>query len=285
MRLIRFGAPEKEKPGIELNGQRYDTSSFGEDYGETFFATDGLNRLKAFTEQHKDNLPLVASEERWASPITRPSKIICIGLNYSDHAAETNAAIPEEPILFLKSTTALCGPFDNIRLPKNSTKTDWEVELAIVIRKKCSYVSEEEARQSIAGYAVFNDLSEREFQLERGGTWDKGKGCDSFGPLGPYLVTADEAGATDQLSLWLKVNGQLMQSGNTTNLIFSIPHLIAYVSRFMTLLPGDVISTGTPAGVGLGQSPQVYLQPGDVCELGIDGLGISRQHVVVYEED
>lgn len=282
MKLIRFGAAGNERPGIEIDGNRYDVSTFVPDYDEHFFETDGINRLKTYLEANRNKLPSVAAEARWASPVARPSKIICVGLNYKDHAQETNAEIPKEPILFFKSTTALCGPFDPVIIPKDSLKTDWEVELAVVIGRKASYVSEADALDYIAGYTLLNDLSEREFQLERGGTWDKGKGCDTFAPLGPYLVTPDEIADVHQLGLWLKVNNQAMQNGNTANLIFSIPHLIAYISRFMTLLPGDVISTGTPSGVGLGRNPQVYLKAGDVCELGIDGLGISRQHVIAY---
>lgn len=282
MKLIRFGAEGQEQPGIELEGIRYDLNGFDTDYNEYFFASDGLIRLADYIQSHKNKLIPVPEDVRWASPVARPSKIICVGLNYKDHARETNAEIPKEPILFLKSTTALCGPFDPIRLPEDSEKTDWEVELAVVIGRKAQYVNEADAQQYIAGYALLNDLSEREYQLERGGTWDKGKGCDTFAPLGPYLVTPDELEDVHQLGLWLDVNGKRMQQGNTADLVFSIPALIAYISRFMTLLPGDVISTGTPAGVGLGRNPQVYLKAGDVCTLGIDGLGSSRQEVIAY---
>jgi 2-keto-4-pentenoate hydratase/2-oxohepta-3-ene-1,7-dioic acid hydratase in catechol pathway len=218
-----------------------------------------------------------------ACPVKRPSKIVCIGLNYSDHAKETGAAEPAEPVVFLKSTTAIIGPNDNIVIPKHSVKTDWEVELALVIGKKASYVTEADAMQHVAGYCLHNDISEREFQLERGGTWDKGKGCDSFAPIGPWLVTKDEIADVHNLKLWLTVNGKKMQEGSTANFIFNIPHLVSYVSQFMTLLPGDMISTGTPAGVGLGMHPPVYLKPGDLVELGIDGLGTSRQRVVAWE--
>lgn len=282
MKLIRFGASGNERPGIEIGGNRYDLGAFVADYNEQFFETDGINRLKAYVEEHRNSLSPVDTTARWASPVARPSKIICVGLNYKDHARETNAEIPKEPILFFKSTTALCGPFDPVILPKDSLKTDWEVELAVVIGRKASYVQEAEALDYVAGYTLLNDLSEREFQLERGGTWDKGKGCDTFAPLGPYLATPDEIADVHQLGLWLKVNDAIMQNGNTADLIFSIPSLIAYISRFMTLLPGDVISTGTPAGVGLGRNPQVYLKAGDICELGIDGLGVSRQNVIAY---
>lgn len=217
--------------------------------------------------------------------MARPSKIVCIGLNYADHARETGAIPPAEPVIFFKSSTALTGPFDQIMIPRDSVKTDWEVELAVVIGKEASYVEEAEAMNYVAGYCLHNDVSEREFQLERGGTWDKGKGCDTFAPVGPWLATADEIKDVDNLRLWLKLNGKMMQDGNTSNFIFRVPHIISYVSRFMTLLPGDIISTGTPAGVGLGFNPPVYLKPGDVVELGIDGLGESRQTCVAYAKN
>ncbi|GAB3012198.1 fumarylacetoacetate hydrolase family protein [Niabella terrae] len=282
MKLIRYGQPGQIKTGVIIDDRRYDTSAFGEDYNEQFFETGGLERLSAFIEAQKDQLPQVSEDERLDSPVARPSKILCIGLNYADHAKETGAAVPAEPVLFMKSTTSLCGPNDSIIIPRDSEKTDWEVELAIVIGSKASYVAEAEAMDYVAGYVLHNDVSERAFQLERGGTWDKGKGCDSFAPLGPFLATRDEIADPDNLRLWLKVNGSTMQDGNTANFIFRIPHIISYVSRFMTLLPGDVISTGTPAGVGMGFSPSVYLKPGDVVELGIDGLGSSRQTCVAY---
>ncbi|UKJ05872.1 fumarylacetoacetate hydrolase family protein [Solitalea lacus] len=282
MKLIRFGEAGKEKTGVFINDKYYDTSAFGEDYNEQFFETDGVNRLAEFIKLNDGNLPVIGANERLGSPIGRPSKIVCIGLNYVDHAKETGATPPKEPVVFMKSTTALCGPFDNIMIPKNSVKTDWEVELAIVIGKKASYVDEADAMDYVAGYCLHNDVSEREFQIERGGTWDKGKGCDTFAPLGPWMVTKDEVSDPHKLSLWLKVNGKMMQNGTTANFIFNIPSVISYVSQFMTLLPGDVISTGTPAGVGLGFNPPVYLNPGDVVELGIDGLGTSKQEVVAF---
>lgn len=282
MKLIRFGQPGAEKPGIVWNEERYDVSAFGEDYNEQFFETGGLDRLAQFVASSKDQLPRVPDKVRLGSPVARPSKIVCIGLNYIDHAREIKVAPPAEPIIFLKSTTALCGPNDDTVIPKGSEKTDWEVELAVVIGKKASYVAEAEAMQYIAGYCLHNDLSERAFQLERLGTWDKGKGCDTFAPLGPWLVTTDEIADVHNLRLWLTVNGKKMQDGTTADLIFNIPQIIAYISQFMTLLPGDVISTGTPAGVGLGMNPQVYLRPGDVVELGIDGLGTSQQRVIAY---
>jgi 2-keto-4-pentenoate hydratase/2-oxohepta-3-ene-1,7-dioic acid hydratase in catechol pathway len=282
MKLIRFGQPGQEKPGVLLNDQRYDVSAFGQDYTEEFFATDGLARLADFLQSHEGQLPLVADSERLGPPVARPSKILCIGLNYADHAKETGATPPAEPVLFMKSTTAYVGPNDDIVIPKNSVKTDWEVELAVVIGQRASYVEEADASTYIAGYVLHNDVSEREFQLERSGTWDKGKGCDTFAPVGPFLATPDELGDIDNLRLWLTVNGQLMQDGTTANLIFKIPFLVSYLSQFMTLLPGDIISTGTPAGVGLGFKPPIYLKPGDVVELGIDGLGTSRQVVKAY---
>ena len=283
MKLIRFGEAGKEKTGVIINDKRYDTSAFGEDYNEQFFETDGLNRLSDFLKEN-DNLPQISEDVRLGSPIGRPSKIVCIGLNYVDHAKETNATPPPEPVIFMKSTTAIVGPNDNIMIPKDSVKTDWEVELAIVIGKKASYVDEAEAMDYVAGYVLHNDVSEREFQIERSGTWDKGKGCDTFAPIGPFLATADEIKDPGNLRLWLKLNGETMQDGSTANFIFNIPFVIAYTSKFMTLLPGDIISTGTPAGVGLGMKPPVYLKPGDVIELGIDGLGTATQKLVAYSK-
>ena len=282
MKLIRFGKAGEEKPGIVIDDVYYDVSDFGEDYDENFFGTSGLNRLEKFLKENKNALPKIANNIRLASPVMRPSKIVCIGLNYADHAKETNAAIPNEPVVFLKATSSLCGPFDDIIIPKNSEKTDWEVELAVVIEKKASYVDEASAMNYVAGYCLHNDVSERNFQLERNGTWDKGKGCDTFAPLGPWLVTKDEIKDVNNLRLWLMVNGKTMQNGTTSNLIFKIPFLVSYVSQFMSLLPGDVISTGTPAGVGLGMKPNVYLKDGDIVELGIDGLGKAKQNVKAY---
>lgn len=282
MKLIRFGEAGKEKTGVQIDDLFYDTSAFGEEYNERFFETDGLSRLDAFVKKNLSALPKVDKDVRLGSPIARPSKIVCIGLNYKDHAEETGAKIPEEPIIFMKSTSAIVGPNDEVMIPKGSVKTDWEVEFCIVIGKKASYVSEEDAEQYIAGYLLHNDVSEREFQLERGGTWDKGKGCDTFAPLGPFLATKEELKDVNAINIWLKLNGEIVQNGNTKNLIFSIPELISYVTRFMTLLPGDVISTGTPAGVGLGMNPPLFLKPGDVMELGADGLGVQKQTVVAY---
>jgi 2,4-didehydro-3-deoxy-L-rhamnonate hydrolase len=282
MRLIRWKKGDKTLPGVILSDAYYDISILGEDYNEEFFETGGLARLSAFLDKNARDLKKLDEPPRLASPIARPSKIVCIGLNYVDHALETRAQPPAEPVLFLKSTTALSGPFDPIIIPKNSVKTDWEVELAVVMARKASYVQESEALNYIAGYCLHNDVSEREFQIERSGTWDKGKGCDSFAPLGPFMATPDEISDINQLRLWLKVNGKTMQDGTTANMIFKIPFLISYISQFMTLLPGDLISTGTPAGVGLGMNPPQYLSPGDIVELGIDGLGTSRQKLVSY---
>lgn len=281
MKLIRFGEAGKEKPGISIDGTNYDVSGSVKDYDEAFFTNGGLQKLSLIIEQ-KNLLPKVPAGVRLGAPFARPSKIVCIGLNYADHAKETNAPIPTEPVVFMKASTALCGPFDDVVIPKNSVKTDWEVELAIVIGRKASYVQESDAMDYIAGYCLHNDISEREFQLERNGTWDKGKGCDTFAPMGPWMVTADEVKDVSNLKLWLKVNDKMMQNGTTGTLIFPVPFLVSYVSQFMTLLPGDVISTGTPPGVGLGFNPPVYLKPGDVMELGIDGLGTSKQKCVAY---
>lgn len=281
MKLIRYGQPGQEKPGILIGETYYDASSITNDYDEAFFANAGLTKLASAVACNALPATIV---ERLGCPVQRPSKIVCIGLNYSDHAKETGATPPAEPVIFFKSTTAIVGPNDAVMIPRNSEKTDWEVELAVVIGKKASYVEENEAMDYVAGYCLHNDISEREFQLERSGTWDKGKGCDTFAPIGPWLVTKDEVADVHNLRLWLKLNGQMMQDGTTANLIFNVPFLISYVSQFMTLLPGDIISTGTPAGVGLGMNPQVYLKPGDVMELGIDGLGISTQTVVAFSK-
>ena len=284
MKLIRFGETGKEKPGVCIDDRLLDVSQFVQDYNEHFFENDGLSLLEKVIASTGAALPQLPAAVRLGAPVARPSKIVCIGLNYADHAKETGAAIPAEPVIFMKSTTSLAGPGDAIMIPRNAVKTDWEVELAVVIAKKASYVEESEAMDYVAGYCLHNDVSEREFQLERGGTWDKGKGCDTFAPLGPWLVTKDEIKDVNNLRLWLTGNGKKMQDGNTSNFIFNIPYVIAYVSRFMTLLPGDIISTGTPAGVGLGFNPPVYLQPGDVVELGIDGLGTSRQECVAWSK-
>ncbi len=281
MKLIRFGAPLKERPGLLLeDGTRVLASACCDDYTESFFESGGLERLREWADANAANAPRVDASERLGPPISRPSKIICVGLNFSDHAAETNATPPAEPILFFKATSAYCGPNDNLIIPRHSTKTDWEVELAVVIGKTARYVEESDALDYVAGYALHNDYSERAFQIERCGQWVKGKSCDSFAPLGPFLATPDEFEDVNNLRMWLKVNGETMQDGNTSNLIFKVPFLVSYISQFMTLLPGDVISTGTPAGVGMGMDPQRFLKAGDVVELGIEGLGDSRQEAV-----
>ena len=282
MKLIRFGEAGKEKPGVIIGEKSFDISAFVKDYDEDFFANDGIENLKKIVKENQ--LTEVDENVRLGAPVFKPSKIICIGLNYAKHAQETNATPPKEPILFFKATTSVCGPSDNVVIPKDSVKTDWEVELAVVIGKKASYVEEEEAMDYVAGYCLHNDVSEREFQLEHGGQWVKGKSCDTFAPLGPWLATKDEIKDVNNLRLWLTVNGEKMQDGNTDDLIFKIPFLVSYISHFMTLLPGDIISTGTPAGVGLGFNPPVYLKEGDVVELGIDGLGIQKQNVVNWSK-
>lgn len=284
MKLLRFGEFEQEKPAVELeNGKRIDVSAFGEDYNEKFFGTEGVARLATWLETNADNCPEVPADVRLGSCIARPSKIVCIGLNYAKHAAESGMAVPAEPVVFFKATTALCGPYDNVVIPKNSEKTDWEVELAVIIGKKASYIEENEAMDYVAGYALHNDYSERAFQLERSGQWVKGKSNDTFAPLGPVLVTKDEMTDPENLRLWLSVDGEMLQDSNTNDMIFGIKHVVAYLSNFMTLLPGDVISTGTPFGVGLGFKPPRYLKGGEVIELGIDGLGTQRQVAVRYE--
>jgi 2-keto-4-pentenoate hydratase/2-oxohepta-3-ene-1,7-dioic acid hydratase in catechol pathway len=281
MKLIRWGPRGAEKPGVlRGDGARIDASSFAEDWDERFLGTDGLSRLAAWAAEHASRAPRVAETERLGSPIARPSKIVCIGLNYADHARETGAKIPEEPVIFFKATTALSGPDDDLVLPRGSTKTDWEVELAVVIGRRARYVSREEALGHVAGYVLHNDYSEREDQLERGGQWSKGKSQDTFAPLGPFLATPDEVGDVQALDMWLTVNGQSRQRSNTRQMIFDVPTLVSYLSRFMTLLPGDVISTGTPPGVGVARNPPVFLKPGDVIELGIEKLGQQRQRVV-----
>ena len=276
MKLLRFGEPGQEKPGVHIDNEIYDVSAFGEDFGEQFFESNGLKRLEDWLRK-KPSLPKVAAGTRIGTPFTRPSKIICVGLNYSDHAKETGAALPAEPIIFFKATTALSGPNDKLIIPHNSVKTDWEVELAVVIGKKATYVSEGDAMDYVAGYCLHNDYSEREFQLERGGQWVKGKSCDTFAPMGPYLVTKEEIADVHNLRLVLTVNGKVFQDGSTSNMVFKVPHLVSYISQFMTLLPGDVISTGTPAGVGLGFKPPIYIKAGDVVELAIEGLGTQKQ--------
>ncbi|MER3374889.1 MAG: fumarylacetoacetate hydrolase family protein [Allomuricauda sp.] len=285
MKLIRFGTAGNEKPGVQLaDGTRLDVSAFGTDYTEAFFGNNGIEKLRNWLSDHESDCPTIDNETRLGPPLARPSKLVCVGLNYAMHAKEAGMAIPKEPVLFFKSTTAICGPFDEVVIPKNSEKSDWEVELAIVIGKKASYIEESEAMDHIAGYVLHNDISERAFQIEKEGQWCKGKGCDTFAPLGPFIATTDEIKDPNNLELWLEVNGERLQHSSTSDFIFNVQEVVSYISQFMTLLPGDVISTGTPFGVGLGFNPPKYLKPGDTMELGIEGLGVSKQTCVAYKK-
>jgi len=280
MKLIRFGKSGAEKPGILLNDKFLDVSGFCDDFDEHFFRNNGLKDLEKWLAENQEKLPVADPGIRLGPPVSRPGKIICIGLNFARHAREAGAEQPREPVIFFKATTALCGPNDDLVIPRNSQKTDYEVELAFVIGKEARYVNEKDAMDHVAGYVLHNDYSERAFQLEMGGQWVKGKSADTFAPVGPYLVTPDEIENVHDLQMWLKVNGELRQQETTGDMIFKIPTLVSYISQFMTLLPGDIISTGTPSGVALGMQEPEYLKPGDVVELGIEGLGTSRQHVV-----
>ncbi len=284
MKLIRFGTIGQEIPGVQLaNGKRIDVTDFGEDYDENFFGTEGIKRLSVWMAKNEANCPIVEDGIRLGTPMVRPSKIVCVGLNYAKHAAESGMDVPKEPVLFFKATSALVGPNDDLIIPKGSVKTDWEVELAVVIGKKASYVEEADALEHVAGYILHNDYSERAFQLEMSGQWVKGKSCDTFAPVGPFIVTTDEIKDPNNLNLWLKLNGEMMQNSNTSDFIFNIQQVVSHISQFMTLLPGDIISTGTPFGVGLGLNPPKYLKAGDVVELGIEGLGTSKQQVKAYK--
>jgi 2,4-didehydro-3-deoxy-L-rhamnonate hydrolase len=281
MKLIRYGAPGAEKPGlIDEQGRVRDLSSFTDD-----LTADSLSpaRLREISAWPRELMPIVPAPARFGTPYRGVGKFIAIGLNYRDHAAESGLPVPAEPVIFFKSTSCIVGPNDNIMLPRASVKTDWEVELGVVIGRRARYVEEQEALDYVAGYCVVNDVSEREYQIERGGTWDKGKGCDTFGPFGPFLVTADEVGDPQTLDMWLEVNGRRMQNGNTRTMIFTVRELVSYVSRFMTLEPGDLLTTGTPPGVGMGRKPNPqYLKAGDIVELGIAKLGSQRQRVVAW---
>jgi 2-keto-4-pentenoate hydratase/2-oxohepta-3-ene-1,7-dioic acid hydratase in catechol pathway len=284
MKLIRFGEINKEKPGVILpDGTKIDVSKFVNDYDEQFFGNQGIEKLNKWLEKNHDSCPVIDNDNRLGSPLFRPSKIVCVGLNYAKHAMESGMDVPEEPVLFFKASSAIIGPYDSITIPKGSEKSDWEVELAVVIGNKASYVSEKDALSHIAGYVLHNDVSERSYQLERSGQWVKGKSCDTFAPIGPFIATPDEIGDPNNLNLWLKLNGEEMQNSNTSDFIFNIQQVVSYISQFMTLLPGDIISTGTPFGVGLGLNPPRYLKEGDVIELGIDGLGISKQTCKAYK--
>jgi 2,4-didehydro-3-deoxy-L-rhamnonate hydrolase len=279
MKLVRFGAIGDEKPGIlDPGGNRRDMSRHFKDWNAAFFARGNIARLAEILALHSDTLPVVPETERWGPPVARPGKVICIGLNYSDHAKESGAPIPSEPIVFLKAANTVVGPYDNLEIPRGSEKTDWEVELGVVIGKDARYLTSPEAvAPHIAGYCVTHDVSERAFQLERGGQWTKGKSCDTFNPLGPWLATPDEISNVNKLSMKLWVNGEIRQNGTTAKMIFNVPFLMHYLSQFMTLEAGDLISTGTPPGVGLGMKPPQYLKPGDMVELQIDQLGGQKQ--------
>ncbi len=280
MKLLRYGPSGREKPGmLDAAGNIRDLSSVILQIDDRTLAPRELAKLRKIKPE---SLPLVKGNPRLGVPYAGISKFVAVGLNYSDHAAESNMPIPAEPILFMKATTSLCGPNDDVIQPKGSTKLDWEVELGIVIGTKAQYVTEDRALDYVAGYCVVNDISERNFQLERGSQWDRGKGCDTFGPVGPYLVTTDEITHPQTLGMWLDVNGERRQRGSTRTMVFGCAHLVSYISQFMTLLPGDIITTGTPPGVGLGMKPPLYLKPGDVMTLGIDGLGEQRQKVIAY---
>ena len=281
MKLVRYGNPGKEKPGlIDADGKLRDLSKIVKDIDPSQLGDAALAKLRKLKT---DKLPLVRGNPRMGCPVAGVPKFIAIGLNYADHAAESGLPIPKEPIVFTKATSCIQGPDDAVMLPKGSVKSDWAVELGVVIGTRARYVSQKAALDHVAGYCTINDVSEREYQIERGGTWDKGKGCDTFGPIGPWLVTRDEVENPQKLDMWLDVNGKRMQTGNTRTMIFSVAKLVSYVSQFMTLEPGDVITTGTPPGVGLGMKPPVYLKKGDVMTLGIEGLGEQRQTVVPFK--
>ncbi len=284
MKLLRFGTPGEEKPGLQLDdGSRVDASGFGMDWNTEFFGDPGnLKRLGEWLTANVAGLPRVSAGTRLGPAVARPGKLICIGLNFSDHAAEAGMEIPKEPIVFFKATSAIVGPDDPVVIQRASEKTDWEVELAFVIGKKASYVTKDEALDHVAGYVLHNDYSERAYQLERGGQWVKGKSCDTFAPIGPFVATRDEIPDPENLKMWLTVNGETKQNGNSNKLIFGIAHLVSYLSEFMTLEPGDVVSTGTPPGVGMGCKPPQFMSPGDVVELGIEGLGSSRQVAIAW---
>lgn len=285
MRLIRFGAPGAEKPGLLLKDDtRVDVSTAFGDYDELFFANDGVEKLRKWLDKNESTAPRVPSSARLGPPVSRPSKIVCVGLNYRAHAGESQMEIPTEPVIFLKSPSSISGPYDPVVIPRNGKKVDWEVELAVVIGKKAAYAESERAMEYVVGYLLLNDYSERAFQLERGGQWVKGKSADTFAPIGPFLATCDEIPDPKALNIWLTVNGEIRQKSNTSHMIFDVPVLVAYISQFMTLSPGDIVSTGTPAGVGLGMKPPTYLNAGDIVELGVDGLGKARQEIVTLEQ-
>jgi 2-keto-4-pentenoate hydratase/2-oxohepta-3-ene-1,7-dioic acid hydratase in catechol pathway len=281
MRLLRVGPAGAERPAVLVDGIARDASGHVTDYDGAFFGGGGIDRLRSIVDSSADSLPEVDAGTRIGSPVRRPGKIVCIGLNYADHAAESGAPLPAEPVVFMKDPATVVGPNDDVRIPRTSTKTDWEVELGVVIGATARYLDRvEDAAAVIAGFCVSHDVSERHFQLERGGQWDKGKSCETFNPMGPWLVTADEVPEPQTLALWLRVNGDERQNGNTSNMIFPVLEVVHYLSQFMVLEPGDVVNTGTPAGVGLGMKPPTYLRAGDVVELGVEGLGEQRQSFV-----
>lgn len=284
MKFFRFGTINNERPGVLVDGKKYDISKLITDIDDKLLEGRSLPSLKSLIEENLSTLPVVADEERLGVPLPNISKIVCVGLNFSDHVRETGLRQQEEPILFLKAISSLNGPFDGVTIPRGSQKTDWETELGVVIGTKASYVSQEEAMNYVAGYVLVNDVTERSYQTERGGTWDKGKGCDTFAPVGPYFVTRDEIPDENNLRIWLKLNGEYMQDGSTKDFIRGVPELLSYISEFMTLYPGDIISTGSPAGAGMGKTPQVFLKDGDEIEYGIDGLGEAKCKISGYKK-
>ncbi|WP_395093434.1 fumarylacetoacetate hydrolase family protein [Vaginella massiliensis] len=285
MKLIRFGEKGKEKSGIVIDDVRYDVSASGIEYNEQFFASEALQEeLMDYIETNRQDLPIVANEVRLGPPLEKPGKIVCVGLNFEDHVKETGLEQQPEPIMFLKANQSFCGPQDGIMQPFGSLKMDWETELAVIFSKRASNVTEEEAMDYVYGYVLMNDISERHFQTDRGGTWDKGKGCDTFAPVGPWIVTKDEIADINNVGLWLKLNGEMMQDGNTRDFIYRIPKLISYLSQFLSFMPGDILSTGSPAGSGMGKDPQIWLKPGDVIEYGGDYLGSTTQQILAYDK-
>lgn len=285
MKLIRFGEKGKEKSGIVIDDVRYDVSASGIEYNEQFFASEALQEeLMDYIETNRQDLPIVPNEVRLGPPLEKPGKIVCVGLNFEDHVKETGLEQQPEPIMFLKANQSFCGPQDGIMQPFGSLKMDWETELAVIFSKRASNVTEEEAMDYVYGYVLMNDISERHFQTDRGGTWDKGKGCDTFAPVGPWIVTKDEIADINNVGLWLKLNGEMMQDGNTRDFIYRIPKLISYLSQFLSFMPGDILSTGSPAGSGMGKDPQIWLKPGDVIEYGGDYLGSTTQQILAYDK-
>ncbi|WP_313386478.1 fumarylacetoacetate hydrolase family protein [Chishuiella sp.] len=286
MKIFRFGPKGQEKSGIIIDDKKFDVSGSGIIYDEDFFGNiEKQETLEKYIEQNANNLPIVDDSVRIGAPLTRPGKIVCVGLNFDDHVKETGLEQQPEPIMFIKANQSFSGPEDGIMQPNGATKLDWETELCFIIGKKANNVTEEEAMDHVYGFALMNDVTERAFQTERGGTWDKGKGCDTFAPVGPFIATKEEIKDVDNLRIWLKLNGELMQDGTTQDFIYRIPKLISYLSQFMSFLPGDIISTGSPAGSGMGKTPQIWLKPGDVIEYGIEGLGSTTQKILPFERN